>query len=168
MMTHHAIEMFEFHVWANRTMIQRLKEIPRDVYIKEVQSSFSSISKAMPHIYLTDYNWLGILQGKDMKESSIEALAMTEQIEAMTLGELEAEFEALSERYRTFLNTCEDLNQTFVLDNPYTRVKDVSYGEVIMQVVNHGTYHRGNISTMLRDQGLPSVMTEYALYWYEK
>jgi len=167
-MTHHAIEMFEFHVWANRTMIQRLKEIPHDVYTKEVQSSFSSISKAMPHIYIADYNWLGILQGKDMKDSGTEARAMTEQIEAMTLEELEAAFETLTERYRAFLNACEDLNQTFVLDNPYTRVKDVSYGEVIMQVVNHGTYHRGNISTMLRDQGLPSVMTEYALYWYEK
>ncbi len=167
-MTHHAIEMFEFHVWANRTMIQRLKEIPHDVYTKEVQSSFSSISKAMPHIYIVDTNWLGIVNGKNMRDSGHEARALTEQVEAKSLDELEAAFEALAEGYRAFFKTCEDLNQTFVLDNPYTGVKDVSYGEVILQVVNHGTYHRGNISTMLRDQRLPSVMTEYALYWYSK
>ena len=35
---------------------------------------------------------------------------------------------------------------------------------MVLQVVNHATYHRGNITAMLRQMGHASVMTEYALY----
>ncbi|MEY9093753.1 DinB family protein [Paenibacillus sp. RC84] len=58
------------------------------------------------------------------------------------------------------------LDQWFMLDNPYTRKRDTSYAEVLFQVANHGTYHRGNLSAMLRQIGQSSVMIEYALYWY--
>ncbi|MEH7531611.1 DinB family protein, partial [Priestia megaterium] len=33
---------------------------------------------------------------------------------------------------------------------------------------NHGTYHRGNITAMLRQLGHPGVMTDYVLYLYER
>lgn len=52
------------------------------------------------------------------------------------------------------------------LDNPYAGIRDTSYAEIILQIVNHGTYHRGNITAMLRQMGHASTMTEYALYWY--
>ncbi|MEY9869279.1 putative damage-inducible protein DinB [Peribacillus sp. B2I2] len=35
-------------------------------------------------------------------------------------------------------------------------------------VVNHGTYHRGNITAMLRQMGYASISTDYGLYLFLK
>nr|WP_268808308.1 DinB family protein [Paenibacillus tyrfis] len=72
-----------------------------------------------------------------------------------------------SERYRAFFRQQADLEKAIVLDNPYAGIRETRLSEIVMQVVNHGTYHRGNISAMLRQMGYASVMTEYALFWYQ-
>ncbi len=53
-----------------------------------------------------------------------------------------------------------------MLDNPWASLRETSLSEMILHVVNHGTYHRGNISAMLHQLGDSSVMTDYAFYWY--
>lgn len=34
-------------------------------------------------------------------------------------------------------------------------------------IVNHGTYHRGNLTVMLRQLGRSGVSTDYIFYLYE-
>jgi uncharacterized damage-inducible protein DinB len=64
------------------------------------------------------------------------------------------------------LSSQEDLEKRIELDNPYAGLRETSLAEIVLHVVNHGTYHRGNISAMLHQQGDASVMTDYAFYWY--
>ncbi|MDO3679111.1 DinB family protein [Paenibacillus ehimensis] len=162
-----AITMYEYHVWANQTMLNRLKELPQDVYKQEIVSIFPSVSKVMAHMYTVDHSWLEIAAGKDMKEAMRLAEQVTQEAENQSVEGLEAMFAALSERYRAFFRQQADLEKTIVLDNPYAGIRETRLSEIVMQVVNHGTYHRGNISAMLRQMGHASVMTEYALFWYQ-
>ena len=133
-----------------------------------MQSVFPPISKTLAHIYLVDCTWLAILSGASMAEAMAAVRSRTEQVEAASLEDLEVWYGETAERCRTFIRDHEDLEQTIELDNPYAGVRDTSYGEIILQIVNHGTYHRGNITAMLRQMGHASTMTEYALYWYAK
>lgn len=167
-MTNYPGTMYDFHVWANQTMINRLKELPRELYTQEIQSVFPTVAKALSHIYIVDCTWLNILNGASMNDALAATRAREDQVEALSLEELETLYQELSEGYRSFLREHPGLEQTLVLDNPYTEIRDTSYGEIILQVVNHGTYHRGNITAMLRQMGHPSTMTDYALYWYAK
>ncbi|TBL81665.1 DinB family protein [Paenibacillus thalictri] len=167
-MTEIVMDMYHFHVWANRTILKRLKEIPREVYTQELTSVFPSVSKVMPHIYITDLCWYRILSGENMSDAMEHAHGLKEQIEALELEELEVKFSELAESYKALLGQLKHLDQTIVVDNPYAGIRDTSYSEIILQTVNHATYHRGNITAMLRQMGYPSVMTEYALYWYSK
>lgn len=163
----HSVNMYDFHVWANQTMMNRLKELPRDIYTQEVQSIFPSVSKALAHIYIVDLCWFHILSGKSMSEAMQLAWQRQDEAEAKSLEELEALFAGLSEQFRVFFSRQEDMEKAVVLDNPYAGVRNTRLSEMVMQVVNHGTYHRGNISAMLRQMGHASVMTEYALFWYQ-
>lgn len=61
------LEMHDYHVWANGIILNRLKELPQDIYHREIQSGFSSVSKVLSHIYLTDLAWFGIISGKSMR-----------------------------------------------------------------------------------------------------
>ncbi|RKN66082.1 DinB family protein [Paenibacillus ginsengarvi] len=167
-MTHYAIEMYDFHVWANETMFRRLKELPPEVYTQQVKSVFPSVSIVMAHIHMTDLSWLDTMSGINMSEAMAGTLSMKEQIEAYGIEELEASYAALAERYKVFLREQPDLDKSIVLDNPYAGVRDTRLSEMVLQVVNHGTYHRGNVTAMLRQMGHASTMTEYGLYWYSK
>jgi len=160
------VTMYQFHVWANQRMFDRLKELPREIYTQEVQSIFPTVSAAMAHIYMTDSVWMDILAGKSMNEALAYMLPKEKELGEKSLEELEAMYASLAERFQVFLNQQEDLEQTIMLDNPYAGKRETRLSEIILQVVNHGTYHRGNVSAMLRQMGHASIMTEYALFWY--
>lgn len=168
MSIHQAIEMYRFHNWANETIFKRLKALPESVYRQEMTSVFPTVAKLMAHIYFVDLCWIYILEGVDMRKAGEDALIRQAEIENLSLEELEVEYTRLSRRFEDWIAQDRDLDQRFMLDNPYTRKRDTSYAEVLFQVANHGTYHRGNLSAMLRQIGQSSVMTEYALYWYNE
>lgn len=166
-MTKLAVEMYNYHVWANQTMINRLKELPHEVYEKQITSVFPTIAKAMAHIYLVDLSWFEIASGISMIEALEASRAYTEAVECKSLEELERLYHELSERFKVFLSEQEDLDRVIVIDNPYAGVRETRLSEIILQIVNHATYHRGNVTAMLRQMGHASVMTEYALFWYQ-
>ncbi|MGG0936773.1 DinB family protein [Brevibacillus centrosporus] len=167
-MSNHVITMYDYHVWANQTLINRLKEVPRELYTQEMKSVFPTIAKTLVHVYLVDSTWIEIMKGAEMKDAMAANLSQMEQLEAKTLEELEVFFHEVAQKYRGFISAHDDLDQTIVLDNPYTRVRETSYTEILMNIITHATYHRGNISAMLRQADYASTMTDYALYWYEK
>lgn len=162
-----AVEMYYYHVWANQTLMNRLKELPREVYEQQVQSVFPTIAKGMAHIYLTDLSWFDIATGKSMTDAMSASRALTEEVESQSLEQLECLYRQLAERFKAFLSGQSDLDKMIVIDNPYAGVRATRLSELLLQIVNHGTYHRGNITAMLRQMGHASVMTEYALFWYQ-
>ncbi|MGO4545385.1 DinB family protein [Paenibacillus sp. 2TAB23] len=166
-MTNHSTRFYDYHVWANKIIFNRLKQLPQHVYKQEIQSVFSSVSKVMAHIYRVDCCWLDILMGKSMNEAMQASIQMEADAEAKSLEELETMYDDLSMRFKACINEHEDLEKEVVLDNPYAGILNTRYSEFIIQVANHGTYHRGNLSAMLRQLGHSSVMTEYGLFMYQ-
>jgi uncharacterized damage-inducible protein DinB len=41
-------------------------------------------------------------------------------------------------------------------------------GDILVHVMNHGTYHRGQIATCLRERGVDPARTDYIVYSREK
>ncbi|MBP1966801.1 DinB family protein [Paenibacillus aceris] len=165
-MTEQVRNMYDFHVWANQTMLTHLKKLGEDICTREIQSVFPTVLKVIAHIYVVDSGWLDMMNGKSMNEAMADSVQLTADAESKSIEEIETMYIQLSERFRAFLDTQATLEETIVLDNPYAGVRDTSLAEMLLQVVNHGTYHRGNITAMLRQMGHASVMTEYALFWY--
>ncbi|WP_257351032.1 DinB family protein [Pseudalkalibacillus decolorationis] len=165
-MLHSALKMYDYHVWANGVIIDRLKELPKDIYHKEIQTGFSSVSKVLSHIYLVDRGWFEIVSGKSMKEAMASTNQLREQVETKSIDEMETIFFDLYKRFKAYLDHQEDVEKEIVVDNPYAGILDTSISESVLHVVTHGSYHRGNIATMLRQMGHTSVMQDYGLFLY--
>ncbi|MFD0769027.1 DinB family protein [Bacillus sp. CGMCC 1.60114] len=165
-MTYPTLKMYDYHAWANGVIIDRLKELPQDIYHKEIQTGFSSISKVLSHIYASDYTWFDIISGKSMDEALAHEDQLREQAETKSIEEMKKIFLDLSERYKALLNSQEDIDKVIVVDNPYAGLLETSVSELLLHVVTHGSYHRGNIATMLRQMGHTSVMQDYGLYLF--
>ena len=167
-MSHFALQFYDFNIWANNQIFNRLKELPKDVYHQEVQSVFSSISSVMAHVYLSDLGWVEVFSGKSMKHALVLAEQLKEHIVSKELEEMEAMFFELSERYKSLLSQKENVDKPLIIENPACGLMKTSVAELIPHVVNHGTYHRGNITAMLRQMGYASTSTDYGLYLFLK
>ncbi|MFA1712895.1 DinB family protein [Peribacillus frigoritolerans] len=161
------LEMYNYHAWANGVIIDRLNELPEHIYHKEIQSGFSSVSKVLSHIYLTDYAWFDIISGISMGEAMASSNQLKEEVEKKSIEEMKIMFMDLYERNRALLST-ENPEKVLVVDNPYAGLLETTISESVIHVVTHGSYHRGNIATMLRQMGHTSVMQDFGLYLYTK
>ncbi|MEB2631149.1 DinB family protein [Peribacillus frigoritolerans] len=161
------LEMYNYHAWANGVIIDRLNELPEHVYHKEIQSGFSSVSKVLSHIYLTDYAWFDIISGISMDEAMASSSELKEEVEKKSIKEMKKTFMDLYERNKALLSTV-DMEKVMVVDNPYAGSLETTISESVLHVVTHGSYHRGNIATMLRQMGHTSVMQDFGLYLYTK
>ncbi|MFC9706919.1 DinB family protein [Paenibacillus sp. NPDC056933] len=163
----HPEQMYNYHTWANQTILGRIKELPPSVLSQEVNSSFPTLAHALNHIYVVDKTWYLVLTGVDMREALQTCMPLNENI-LDSVDKYIHLFAQLSDQYNKWFQSQDDLEQTILLDNPYAGIRQTRLSEIVLQVVNHGTYHRGNISTMLRQLGHASVMNDYALFWYQE
>ncbi|WP_026677499.1 DinB family protein [Fictibacillus gelatini] len=159
-----ALKLYNYHVWANKKVFQHLKELPGDLVTKEIQSVFPSIFEALTHVYVADNVWLGVMAEESFDEIRMKADQLTEEAKGKSIEELEQLFEECSERYRSFLESQDDFDRIISPEHPRFGKLDTKLFELIQHVVNHGTYHRGNIAAMLRQMGHPGIPTDYIFY----
>ncbi|MDR0137762.1 DinB family protein [Metabacillus idriensis] len=163
-----AVQLYDFNKWSNIRVFNRLKELPKELYTNEIVSVFPALSHVMVHIYLTDALWLKVIK-QDSFESIMAYLGkVRKETENRSLEELEMMFEKLGNEYELFLNEQADPERTFTIEHPQYGKLETNVSELIQHVTNHGTYHRGNITAMLRQQGVPGVPLDYVFYLYEK
>ncbi len=165
-MPNHPVAMFEYHIWASRTIMERIQELPASVLHAEVGSSFPTIAHALSHMYAVDRMFYQVLQGKEMPEAFQACMSLNQKI-LDSIEDYMTVFAALTKQYQLWFQSEIDLEQSIRLDNPFCGVRQTYLSEIVLHVVNHGTYHRGNISTMLRQLGHASTMNDYLLYWYQ-
>lgn len=162
------LQLYDYNEWANSQIFDRLKELPKDVYRNEIQSVFSSISHVLAHVYLSDLGWIEVFSGKTMDHALWLQKEYKEETELKGLEEMKAMFFKLSEQYKFFFSQLEGSDKPLEIENPNGDLMKTSVFEQVPHVVNHGTYHRGNITAMLRQMGYASVPTDYGLYLYLK
>lgn len=166
-MMNYPTEMFNYHTWASLTILGRMKELPPSVLHEEANSSFPTIAHALNHIYAVDKMWFMVLTGTEMGEALQACMPLNGRI-LQTVDEYVKLFTEQSEQIGKWLESEADLERTITLNNPYAGIRETRLSEIVLQVANHGSYHRGNISTMLRQLGHASTMNDYVFYWYQQ
>ena len=163
----HAKNMYKYHVWANTVLLEKIKELPNNVLYEEVSSSYPNIAQTFSHIYVVDVMWLKVLKGMDMQGALEASMVIVEKANSYSLDEFVKYFEELALQYEEWMTSQRDLEQKINLNNPWSGARETAYSEILFHVANHGTYHRGNITTMLRQLGYASTMNDFCLYWYQ-
>lgn len=162
-----ANNMLRYHHWANETLLARLRELPASVFHEETLSSYPTISATLGHLYVVDHMWYLVLNGMEMTEALQQSQPLLPLGSEWDLSECTARLTEQAQQYVQWIEQV-DLSQTMVVNNPYAGTRELSLEELVLHLVNHGTYHRGNITTMLRQLGYPSVMNDYILYLYQQ
>jgi uncharacterized damage-inducible protein DinB len=163
------LKQYDYHVWATGRVCGHLKELPEEACRTELQSVFPTVYDVLVHQYVIDHGWLDALSGPELTEMSPEYVErlkasidrLVAETKGKSIGELEGMMTELYDRFRVFLSGLDDVEAMFT----YAGLR-ASYSDFVQHFVNHGTYHRGNITAMLRQQGYAGIPTDFGFYLY--
>lgn len=148
----------DYNLWVNQQFVNWLSPKPDELLQAEVQSSFPTIMKTIDHIWSTEEYWFSVISENSLAEKKPESELSKEEI-----------FEGLlssSTRLKHLINSLseEDLMKEVKITNPWFEC-ELPISEYLIQVINHGTYHRGQIVTMGRNIGITDASnTDYNFY----
>ncbi|KIL47113.1 DinB family protein [Jeotgalibacillus campisalis] len=152
-------DWFSYHIWGTTRQLTHLSELPENVYTKEIQSVFPTIQAVFEHVWLVDSLWLKRMQGEEKPEVELKTL--------LTVETAHKEFMVLHQQMMTYITNVEDPS----LIRSFQTMKGIhmenSIEEMLYTVVNHGSYHRGNVTAMHRQMGYSGKPYDYIYYLEE-
>ena len=138
----------DYHYWARDRMFEALAPLTPDQFTRNLSSSFPSIRDTVVHLYTADWGWHLLWQGK----------ALTAPPKAESFPDLVS----LQEAWRRQ----EALVREFV-DN--LGEEDVGgFWRMLLHLVNHASYHRGQVTTMLRQLGIDIPGSQDMVIFYKE
>ncbi|MEH6948948.1 DinB family protein [Bacillus sp. JJ634] len=154
------MQLFDYHVWANDRLIQHLKGLPEAVFLNKVNSIFPSVAETFGHMIAVDELWYLRLKGNSLQQIVSKLFSTIEDtVKASTV---------LHNEIKDFLINMEDVEDMAGYQNTKGDQFNNKIAEVVQHIVNHGTYHRGNIAAMIRQMGYEGVSTDYIFYLRDK
>lgn len=150
--------LFAFNRWANAKMLNACRKLTPEQYAAEPVPGWSSVRATVWHIAVVTEGWLRGLAGDPDDRFPTEAeLATPDDAQGL-----------LERAYRRF----DELRPTLTperLATPVTlrrrgRVATLPPWAVLRHIVNHTTYHRGQVASKLKRFGVQQAETDF-VYW---
>jgi uncharacterized damage-inducible protein DinB len=145
-----------YNFWTSQRLINWLSTKGTDLMDENVASSFPSIRATLIHICNTERFWLDVLRETPLAFSP-------EDLEALSTENLFEIFQRQAEQLMLYIEQLSDqeILEEVSLNTPWVKGRSPRY-EFIQHVVNHTTYHRGQIVTIGRNLGFTDApMTDY-------
>jgi len=153
-------QLFAYDEWATNRTLESVSTLTQEQFKQDLKSSHGGIHGTLVHTYGADRIWL-----ERWKGNSPTALMTTEQVPS--LDKLKEFWRLYREEIGQFLQTIDD---TRLLESfAYKDLKGNQYSQPLFQQmlhkVNHASYHRGQVVTMIRQLGAKPQNTDLVAYF---
>lgn len=142
------LKITEYNFWANKRISNMIDELEEERLTKEIISSFPSIKQTLIHIWDAQTIWLKRLKNETVTDWPGKNFSGTK-------SDLLNGFLNSSEKLYEFVYGLIDKDEYRIIN--YLNLKgekfSTSVSDIIIHCVNHSTFHRGQIITMLRQVG---------------
>ena len=139
--------LVDYHYWARDRVLVAAELLPPDQFTREMGSSFRSVRDTLAHIYAAEWAWHQRWIGQSPTGFPGG--------EFPDVASIRAKWTALESDVRAFLDGLGETGLDRVFD--YTMIDGRSgssvFWHMLQHVVNHATYHRGQVTTLLRQLG---------------
>lgn len=110
--------------------------------------------------------WLETMKGSSFHDTVSEVERRKSEALGASIDELEVLYDSLSKEFYNFFAEQQDPERIIITEHPQYGRSEFILADLIHHVVNHGTYHRGNVTAMLRQQGEQGVPTDYVYFLF--
>lgn len=154
---------YEYHHWAADRVLEATAALTVNQLDEEWGGSFKSGRALLRHIVGVEFLWCERWNGRAPK-------GLAEYPAIWSGRDYLKEWKKVRADQREYLS---ELTRDMLLgDLTYLNFKGERWtyrlSEILIHVVNHGTYHRGQLTHLLRDMGLAAPATDYILWAAER
>ena len=155
--------LLDYHYWARDRLLAAVEPIPADQLTRDTGSSFRSMRDTLSHIYAAEWAWYSRWQGRS--PTALLPLDTFPDVPA-----LRSAWSALERDVRSFVESLGAAGIERAFD--YTLLNGQSgrsvFWHMLQHVVNHASYHRGQVTTMLRQMGAPPAKSMDLIAFYRE
>jgi uncharacterized damage-inducible protein DinB len=140
----------DYHYWARDIILDAVAPLSPEQFTHSIESSFKSVRDTVAHMYGAEWLWYNRWTGK--LDATMPKYDSWPDVTSIKKAWLDHEV-----RLRTFVNDEGEAGVTRVYNYKSLAGQPTSsvFWEMLVHVVNHGSYHRGQVTTLLRQLGAP-------------
>ena len=141
-------ELFAYNYWARDRQLEACRALSHEQFRRPLGNSFASVRNTLAHMVGAEWVWLERLQGR-----SPQAFPGTEEFS--TLEMVSERWQTLERRFSAYLTGLRDeqLSSTVAYTNFVGEKWSYTTGMILLHVMNHQTYPRGQVTMLLRQLG---------------
>lgn len=152
-----------YNYWANKKLCDLLITLDDSILEKEIPSSFNTIKSTLYHFWDAQVIWMERINGNSVKgwPSKDFKGSFTEAVEELLKS---------SESFISIVENRSDKDFYEVIEykNQQGNTFQNTLHEIIMHCINHSTFHRGQIVTMLRLAGMTNLFSTDLITYYRQ
>jgi uncharacterized damage-inducible protein DinB len=153
--------LLDYHYWARDRVLDASEALTQEQLTRDLGNSFKSVRDTLAHLHAAEWIWLSRWQGTS-PTTPLPADRFAD------VAAVRADWSELETKMRAFAATLTDEKVNELIDY---RLLNGTPGRsrlchMVQHMVNHASYHRGQVTTMLRQLGAapPQPMDLIAFY----
>jgi len=141
------LKWYSYNAWANRRVIGCLE---RQAITDE------KILSVLGHLVSANFIWLNRI--KDLPKSKYELWGKYD------VPALKRMVEDADEQWMNFIHENENFDRVLKYKNYVGDYFENNVQQIMIHLVNHGSYHRGQVAMLLRQKGFEPINTDFITY----
>lgn len=156
MNTKDILTLYAYNRWANGRTLGSVRPLDHDEFTRDLRTSLGSVKGTLVHTMWAEWVWLRRWNGESPKR-------IFDESEFADLAAVAAYWQGLEDERQGFIANLTDarLEESITYQNMKGVRWTYTLGHMLQHVVNHSTYHRGQIVTLLRQLGHVPAKTDF-------
>jgi len=157
------VELYSYTRWANNRILDATAKLSQDQLTRDLGNSFPSIRGTLLHIIGAEWVWLSRWNG-------VSPGALPEWSDLASHDAIRQRFDEIAAQRTVYLERLGPvaLNEVIHYRNLKGDPLSGPLWQLLLHVVNHSTYHRGQVVTMLRQIGNSAPSTDLVQFYRER
>lgn len=157
-----ALALLDYHYWARDRMLDAVEVLTPEQYTKDLGGSFKSVRDTVVHTYGAEWNWYLRWIGKS-------PTALPDPSAFPTVASVRDAWKAQEAKVRPLVRSMgNEFDRIIKYETLAGDPTESVFAHMLQHVVNHATYHRGQITTMLRQLGAPAPKPQDLIRFYRE
>lgn len=152
-------QLYRYNRWANGAILKTVENLNAEQFNQKLGGSFPSVRETLVHMMGAEWVWLKRWKG-------VSPPGLLNAAEFPALDSIKTKWREVETEQMDFVGQLTDLSLKEPLRYKNLKGEPFEYplGRAMQHLVNHGTYHRGQVTNFLRQLGAQPVSTDFIVY----
>ena len=161
--------LYEYHRRANNRALQAVSTLSAEQFTRDLGGSLRSVRDTLVHIVGGEWGWLTIWKEPSLSSAFVTDLwtrlgALFDPNAFPDLAAVQSRWAEIEREQVEFVNGV--TNESLARMVP-VRATQISLAHLMQHLTNHSTYHRGQVSLMMRQLAAKPLATDFAMFLME-